>query len=211
MEGCRHAFPLLQAALVGALRQPQVPSHIPGRRRGCAMHQTSPHIAAYVCTCKEGSSFSVKPPLTSQGFSLMGGLKAANATRMPSVHFDRADFQRWGQQVPASENPSSSTCLQRIWAMALSTQERNVAFPSQCLWRWAGLNALNFPALWSQEAFLCVLFPGLADHLWSLNSPCCLHWENNKKKKKKDSVDQRALKMEGPKTSCSDNSPCAAL
>lgn len=90
-----HAFPLLQAALMGALWQPQVPSHIPGRRRGCAMHQTPPpHIAAYICTCKEGSSVSVKPPSTSQGFPLTGGLKAVNATRMPSVRFDRADFQR---------------------------------------------------------------------------------------------------------------------
>lgn len=89
-----HAFPLLQAALMGALWQPQVPSHIPGRRRGGAMHQTPPHIAAYICTCKEGSSFSVKPPSTGQGFPSPGGLKAVNATWMPSVRFDRADFQR---------------------------------------------------------------------------------------------------------------------
>lgn len=38
---------------------------------------------------------------------------------------------------------------------------------------WGGehmLNALTFPAPWSQGPFLCVWFPGLTDHLSSLNS-----------------------------------------
>lgn len=44
------------------------------------------------------------------------------------------------------------------------------------------LNTPPFPALQPQGAFLCVLLPGLIEHLWSLNSPCCLHWEDKKKR-----------------------------
>lgn len=44
------------------------------------------------------------------------------------------------------------------------------------------LNAPPFPTLQPQGTFLWVLLPGLTDHLWSLNSPCCLHWEDKKKR-----------------------------
>lgn len=44
------------------------------------------------------------------------------------------------------------------------------------------LNAPTFPAHRPQGAFLCVLLPGFTDHPWSLNSSCCLHWEDKKKR-----------------------------
>lgn len=126
MEGCSGSQKAIFSSCPGGKA---MHSSSPGGWRQLSWVSCGSHLYPAMSQGGDGDAWCIRPPLTllhtpapvrraavflwnmpqqfctSQGFPTLSGLKAVNATQIPSVHFDRANLQQWGQQIPANKTP----------------------------------------------------------------------------------------------------------